>query len=57
MLNIEIKDRTNIVIVTPDGAITAADIDRMAEEINNYINNQDRVPNLVFHTKSIPFGS
>jgi MFS superfamily sulfate permease-like transporter len=57
MLNIEIKDRTNIVVVTPDGAITAADIDRMAEEINNYINNQDRVPNLVIHTKSIPYWS
>jgi hypothetical protein len=50
MLNIEIKNRANIVIVTPDGAITAADIDRMKEEINNYINNHDRVPNLVIHT-------
>ena len=57
MLNIEIKDRANIVIVTPDGAITAADIDRMTEEINNYINNHDRVPNLVIHTMSIPYWS
>ena len=57
MLNIEIKDRANIVVVTPDGPISAADIDKMTEEINGYINQHDRVPNLVIHAKSIPYWS
>jgi hypothetical protein len=57
MLSIEIKERKNIVIVTPDGAISATDIDNMAAEINGYINDHDRVPNIVIHTKSIPYWS
>jgi len=54
MLNVDIKDRANIVVVSPDGPLQAADIDNMAEQINAYINEHDRVPNLVIYAKSLP---
>lgn len=54
MLNVDIKDRANIVVVTPDGPIKAADIANMAEQINGYINEHDRVPNLVIYAKTVP---
>jgi hypothetical protein len=57
MLNVDIRDRANIVIVTPDGPIKAADIGKMAEQINGYINEHDRVPNLVIVAKSLPHWS
>lgn len=57
MLNIEIRERENIAVISPDGAITTADIDRLAEQVNTYINEYDKVPNLVIQTLGIPHWS
>jgi hypothetical protein len=54
MLKVDIKDQANIVVLTPDGAIHAQDIDKMATEVNRYIDEHDRVPNLVIFAKSLP---
>ncbi len=55
MLEIEIKARDNIFIVTAGGRISADQIKDLTMKVNTYINETDQVPNLVLHTKSVPF--
>lgn len=57
MLNIDIREHDNIAILAPDGAITATDIDAITTQIDAYINEHDRVPNLVIHAESLPHWS
>jgi hypothetical protein len=54
MIELEINERDDLVIATPSGALTADDISAMAAKINDFINEHDRVPNLVLHAKSLP---
>jgi len=54
MLQIDIQERANIVVVTPDGRINSDEIQDLATKMSEYINETDRVPNLVLHTKSVP---
>ncbi len=42
-------------MIEPDGLIRAEDMDALSAEINGYINETDRVPNLVIHTRSVPY--
>lgn len=55
MIDIDIRERENIAIITPKGRLTAASIAALAERINGYINETDRVPNLVIHARDLPF--
>lgn len=55
MLNLDIRRRENIAIATPEGRINSDEIKKLAKQVNDYINETDRVPNLVLHTKSVPF--
>lgn len=55
MIDVDIRDRENIAIITPKGRMTAEAIETLASKINSYINETDRVPNLVIHAKDIPF--
>ena len=50
MLQIDIRARDNVIIVTPEGRISADQINEFATKVNGYITEMDRVPNLVFHT-------
>jgi hypothetical protein len=53
-MQIDIKARENIFIITPQARITADDIKDLASRVNSYINETDKVPNLVLHAKSVP---
>lgn len=55
MLKTDLRTRENIVIIEPDALITTPQIKELAAQVDAYINETDRVPNLVIHTKSIPF--
>ncbi len=55
VLQIDIRTRDNVFIVTPEGSISADQIDELATKVNGYINERDQVPNLVLHTKSVPY--
>lgn len=55
MLTTDIRPRENIAVITPEGLLRAEDIDELSRKINDYINETDRVPNLVLQTKSAPF--
>ena len=55
VLQIDIRTRDNVFIVTPEGSISADQIDELATKVNGYINETDQVPNLVLHTKSVPY--
>lgn len=55
MLQIAIDTRENIAVVTPEGRISADHIKDVASKLDAYINETDRVPNLVLHAKSVPF--
>lgn len=57
MLSIDIRVRDNIALISPDGAISTQDIERLAEQVDGYINESDKVPNLVIQTKGIPHWS
>jgi len=53
MMQIEINERDDIVIARPTGALSADDIDEFASKLDDYINEHDRVPNLVLHANSL----
>jgi len=55
MLQIDIRPHDNIAIVTPDGELTGEEISKFSKKVNDYINETDQVPNLVLHTKSVPY--
>lgn len=55
MFEIDIRPRENIAVVTPKGPICAEEIDELTQKISGYINETDRIPNLVIHTESAPY--
>lgn len=55
MFEIDIRPQENIAVVTPDGPIRDQNIDELTQRINTYINETDRIPNLVLHTKTAPY--
>ncbi|WP_223427393.1 SpoIIAA family protein [Tateyamaria pelophila] len=55
MLKVDIRERDNIAIVTPEGRISTDQIDAFSRQVNDYINEADQVPNLVILTKSVPY--
>lgn len=54
MITLKIDEKDNVVIASPSGALTPEDIDAFAAKLNDYVNEHDRVPNLVLHAESFP---
>lgn len=54
MIDVEIRERDNIFILTPDSGLSADDIKGCAKTLDDYINKFDRAPNLVFKAHSFP---
>jgi hypothetical protein len=44
----------NVVALTPEGALTEEDFDRVAQAIDGHINERDVVPNILVHVHGIP---
>jgi hypothetical protein len=44
----------NVVALTPQGALTEKDFDRVARAIDDHINERDVVPNILVHVMGIP---
>ena len=44
----------NVVALTPQGALTEEDFDRVARAIDDHINERDVVPNILVHVMGIP---
>lgn len=44
----------NVVALTPEGALTTEDFDRVAQAVDGHINAHDRVPNILVHVRGIP---
>ncbi len=53
-MKIEIKEKENLFVISPEGKISKDDIGRLVEEMNGYINEHDRVPSLVIVTATAP---
>jgi hypothetical protein len=44
----------NVVALSPQGALTEEDFDRVAQAIDRHINERDIVPNILVHVRDIP---
>ena len=53
-MKIEIKEKENLFVISPEGKISKDDIERLVGKMNSYINERDRVPSLVIVTESAP---
>ncbi|PRY20473.1 SpoIIAA-like protein [Aliiruegeria haliotis] len=53
-MSIEIDSVSNVATVTPDKRLTEADIKELKQRIDDYINEQDKVPNLVVQANEAP---
>ncbi|MGI9399881.1 MAG: STAS/SEC14 domain-containing protein [Rhizobiaceae bacterium] len=53
-IEIEIRESENVFVLTPEGAIAEADFENCARTIDNYINEHDRIPSLVFSVSGFP---
>ena len=54
MLVVEQLDKQNVIMVRPQGEVSAGDFERLNSLVNEYIHKHDIVPNLVIHTSSLP---
>ncbi len=54
MISIEKNEPDNIFVITPDQKISQDDIATLNQQINDYINAHDKVPNLVIRADSFP---
>jgi hypothetical protein len=54
MIDIETKRPENVFVVTPKGSISAEDFKTLGSTIDNYINEHDAVPRLVFRLSELP---
>ena len=54
MIQLDIDEQDDIVIARPTGALSADDIAAISAKLNDFINEHDRVPNLVLHAKALP---
>lgn len=53
MIAVEFSD-PNVATLTPDGTLSAADFTQLTATIDQYINETDRVPNLIIHVGKLP---
>ena len=53
-IDLEIKRSENIFLLTPKGSISADDFEKCSAELNNYINEHDAIPSLVFVVANLP---
>ena len=53
-MKIEIKEKENLFVISPEGKISKDDIEGLVGKMNSYINERDRVPSLVIVTESAP---
>ena len=53
MIEIDLTDG-NLAVITPVGALSAQDFAKLTETINDYINREDKVPNLVIRAAHLP---
>jgi hypothetical protein len=53
-MKIEIKEKENLFVISPEGKISKDDIEGLVGKMNSYINDHDRVPSLVIVTESTP---
>src|SRR6478735_3987662 len=44
----------NVVALTPQGALTEEDFDRVGEAIDGHMNERDAAPNILVHVHGIP---
>ncbi len=54
MIDIETRRSENVFVLTPKGSLSAEDIRTVASTIDNYINEHDAVPSLVFRLSELP---
>lgn len=54
MLELEINKNKNYVIVRPRGKLAKEDFTNLAQEVDAYINKNDKVPSLVFQADGFP---
>lgn len=54
MIDIETRRAENVFIMTPRGSITAEDIKTVSSTIDDYINEHDAIPSLVFRVSELP---
>lgn len=54
MLTLQTDSEANLVIVTPEGAISEADIAELTEGVNGYINAHDKAPNVLIDAGKFP---
>lgn len=54
MLNLNLDEKSGLVILTPDGELTKADFVNAAKKIDPYINKNGKVNGVVVHTKAFP---
>ncbi len=53
-MKIEIKEKENLIVISPEGVISKIDIEGLVEKMNSYINEHDQVPSLVIVTTTAP---
>ncbi|MEQ3728990.1 MAG: STAS/SEC14 domain-containing protein [Tateyamaria sp.] len=53
-MKLDLRNRENIMVISPEQAISKEDIDGLVAAMNGYINEYDKVPSLVIKTDSAP---
>ena len=53
-MKIEINEKENLFVISPEKKIFTADIKKLVEKMNGYINAHDAIPSLVIVTESAP---
>ena len=53
-MKIEIKEKENLIVISPEGVISKTDIEGLVDKMNSYINERDQVPSLVIVTTTAP---
>ncbi|MFH5774742.1 STAS/SEC14 domain-containing protein [Paracoccus sp. NGMCC 1.201697] len=54
MLNIEVDTACNVVLARPEGSLSAADFEKLGQEIEAYVRERGRLPGLVVFLKGLP---
>ena len=53
-MKIEIKEKENLIVISPEGVISKTDIEGLVDKMNSYINERGQVPSLVIVTTTAP---
>jgi len=54
MIEIEFSKSCKVLKITPSGDLSADDFDRLTEVFDQYVNEQDKIPNLVINISNFP---